>query len=289
MSLILNLLVVTMAASANADSKAEKEWAAWVQKQNTELKTDPKSYLNVNDSAYLKKGQTVYLPGGLVRLDSYKWSEKPVEGFQLKIHFNGKEAITERPGVKPYDLLKDRYFQLNPDILIETGLLDDGHMRLFIHNLKHPKVTAFTGLKFYPYNPAMVITGTFKRSEPFEEVTFATEQRLENKKFKFGRIDFKVGDEDNSLNLYGGTAGKEKFFFVWFKDKSSGHGSYGAGRDMSLELPDVPADGAKVVLDFNRLTNPNCARSPHYNCLITRDPPLRSAITAGEMDPEAHN
>jgi hypothetical protein len=287
MRIFLNLLVVIMAAFAYADSQAEKDWAAWIQDQNKQLSTNPKSYLNVNDAAYLKKDQTVYIPLGLKDLSSYKWSEKPIKDFAVKIHFNGKEAIIERPDIKPYDLLKDHEVSLNPDILIQAYLLDDGMLRLFIHNLQHPKVKNFKGLKFYPYNPAMVITGTFKRMEPFEEVTFATERHLTNKKFKLGRIDFKVGNEDNSLNLYGDL--KNKYFFVWFKDKTSGHGSYGAARELEFELKDVPADGEKIVLDFNRLTNPNCARSTFYNCLVARDPALKSAIPAGEMDPGEHH
>jgi uncharacterized protein (DUF1684 family) len=74
---------------------------------------------------------------------------------------------------------------------------------------------------------------------------------------------------------------------IFFRDATSGKGSYGMGRYVDPErLPD-----GRWVLDFNLAYNPACAVSPYYNCPVP--PPenvLEAAIRAGEAyashDPE---
>jgi len=68
---------------------------------------------------------------------------------------------------------------------------------------------------------------------------------------------------------------------VFFRDATTGHGSYEVGRYVTVER-----DGSDVVLDFNLAYDPACALSPYYNCPIP--PPenhLAVAIRAGEMTP----
>lgn len=68
---------------------------------------------------------------------------------------------------------------------------------------------------------------------------------------------------------------------VYFRDATTGHGSYDVGRYVTVER-----NGDDVIVDFNRAYNPSCALSPYYNCPI---PPVENrlaiAITAGEMTP----
>ena len=68
--------------------------------------------------------------------------------------------------------------------------------------------------------------------------------------------------------------------FLVFADRTSGHGSYGAGRFL-----DAPKPGAAwhVALDFNQAYNPPCAFTPFATCPLP--PPenrLDLAIDAGE-------
>jgi uncharacterized protein (DUF1684 family) len=68
--------------------------------------------------------------------------------------------------------------------------------------------------------------------------------------------------------------------FLVFADRTSGHGSYPAGRFM--DVPGADAQG-RVVLDFNRAYNPPCAFTPFATCPLP--PPenrLDLAVTAGE-------
>jgi uncharacterized protein (DUF1684 family) len=68
---------------------------------------------------------------------------------------------------------------------------------------------------------------------------------------------------------------------VYFRDGTTGHGSYEVGRYV-----DVERDGDDVIVDFNLAYNPACALSPYYNCPI---PPTENRtdvpIRAGEMSP----
>lgn len=71
-----------------------------------------------------------------------------------------------------------------------------------------------------------------------------------------------------------------------FADRSSGRGSYPAGR--FLDVPAPSADGS-VVLDFNRAYNPPCAFTPFATCPLP--PPenrLDLAVEAGEQTYAAH-
>ena len=73
-------------------------------------------------------------------------------------------------------------------------------------------------------------------------------------------------------------------WFVNFRDATSGHATYGAGR--FLQVP-ATADG-RTRLDFHRAHHPPCAHTPHATCPL---PPLANrlpiAVRAGERLPGA--
>ena len=68
--------------------------------------------------------------------------------------------------------------------------------------------------------------------------------------------------------------------FLVFADRTSGHGSYPAGRFLDVAAPDAQGN---VALDFNRAYNPPCAFTPFATCPLP--PPenrLDLKIDAGE-------
>jgi len=78
--------------------------------------------------------------------------------------------------------------------------------------------------------------------------------------------------------------GEDEVFFV-FRDQTSGRQSYGAGRFLKTG----PAVDGRIVLDFNRATNPPCAFTSFATCPLP--PPenwLPFAVMAGEMKPPGH-
>ena len=72
----------------------------------------------------------------------------------------------------------------------------------------------------------------------------------------------------------------EPTLFLVFADRTSGHGSYPAGRYMDIARPDAKGN---VTLDFNRAYNPPCAFTAYATCPM---PPaanrLDLVIAAGE-------
>ena len=73
--------------------------------------------------------------------------------------------------------------------------------------------------------------------------------------------------------------GDGKLFLI-YADRTSGHGSYGAGRYLDAPMPDAQG---KVTLDFNRGYNPPCAFTAFATCPLP--PPenrLDLLIAAGE-------
>jgi uncharacterized protein (DUF1684 family) len=66
---------------------------------------------------------------------------------------------------------------------------------------------------------------------------------------------------------------------IFFRDETSGNGTYPAGRFVTL----TAAGGGRVRLDFNRARNPFCAYSSAYPCPAPwPGNTLPTAITAGE-------
>ncbi|MFH1017758.1 MAG: DUF1684 domain-containing protein [Pseudomonadota bacterium] len=93
-----------------------------------------------------------------------------------------------------------------------------------------------------------------------------------------GIVKFKLKAKELTLEPVLETPDAKELFFI-FKDETSGHETYPAGRFLYSELP---KDG-KVVVDFNHAYNPPCAFTPYATCPL---PPERNRlpvrIEAGE-------
>lgn len=92
-----------------------------------------------------------------------------------------------------------------------------------------------------------------------------------------GRLEFEIGGKPFALEALDEGEGT---LFVVFADRTSGHGSYPAGRFIDAPLPDKRG---QVVIDFNQAYNPPCAFTPFATCPLA--PPenrLDVAIEAGE-------
>ena len=77
---------------------------------------------------------------------------------------------------------------------------------------------------------------------------------------------------------------KVKSLSTFFLDELSGKETYGVGRYIDIDVKGLPKT---LTIDFNRAYNPNCARSPHYNCPLATDK-IPVALRAGEKTPPKH-
>jgi uncharacterized protein len=139
----------------------------------------------------------------------------------------------------------------------------------------------FQGLPYWPYDPAMRVSAQFVPAER------ALAGQAEDFSFsRIGDLRFELKGEACKLVAFwiDGYAGG---LFVPFKDATSGHETYGAGRYAldTIKSADLGSDLARgtVILDFNYAYHPSCAYDPRWICpLAPPDSRLTIPIQAGE-------
>lgn len=138
----------------------------------------------------------------------------------------------------------------------------------------------FTGLKWYPVDPAWRITARFIPHPAPRPLRLASTIGEPQEYESPGWLEFEL--QGRQLRLEPAAAGKQ--LFIIFKDLTSGKTTYPAGRFLYAEWPQ---DG-QVVLDFNKAYNPPCAFTPYTTCpLPPQQNHLPVAIEAGEKMYEA--
>ena len=147
--------------------------------------------------------------------------------------------------------------------------------------IKHadaPTRLQFSGLEYWPASPDWKVTGKFVPHPPGKTMPIADIIGTLSDAPNPGAVEFVHGGKTYRIEAIG-EPGSDELFLV-FADRTSGHGSYAAGRFMDVPGPDAQG---KVVLDFNRAYNPPCAFTPFATCPLP--PPenrLDLAIDAGE-------
>jgi uncharacterized protein (DUF1684 family) len=144
--------------------------------------------------------------------------------------------------------------------------------------LSHEEQHHFTGLSYYPFNPAFHMHLPLDRDVSDEPITMETSTGDQREYHRAGKIHFEVNGEPVALTIYAGPDGE---LFLPMRDATSGKETYGAGRYLE---PEMASDDA-VHVDFNYLYNPYCAYNEAYSCPL---PPLenwlRVPIEAGEKN-----
>ncbi|WP_424952022.1 DUF1684 domain-containing protein [Deinococcus sp.] len=149
---------------------------------------------------------------------------------------------------------------------------------------------SFTGLSYYPPDPALVFRLPLEAEGGGQEVTLQTSIGEPRQMRAFGtvRVPFVGGDArlilyvQSDLEPGDETPGS---LFLPFRDGASGTESYGAGR--YLDVPTARQDGQTWVnLDFNLAYHPYCAYGDGWVCPL---PPagnwLAFPVRAGERLP----
>ena len=143
----------------------------------------------------------------------------------------------------------------------------------------------FTGLAYYDENPDLAFVATPERlpdDDPLIEMETSTGDARPFR--RWGVIAFAVDGEPAQLTIYIDAAGS--YFFLPFRDATSGTETYGAGRYLDNHRPGLALlDDGSVEVNFNYAYNPYCAYSPYFSCpLPPRENWLGVAIRAGEKD-----
>lgn len=155
---------------------------------------------------------------------------------------------------------------------------------LRIRHADAPTRLRFAGLDYWPADPEWRIVGKFVphpsgKTMPIVDIV-GTSTAVPNP----GAVEFVREGKSYRIEAMSEPG---KGLFLVFADRTSGHGSYPAGRFMDTPGPDAQGE---VVLDFNRAYSPPCAFTAFATCPLP--PPenrLDLAITAGEKTYASHS
>ena len=141
--------------------------------------------------------------------------------------------------------------------------------------LTREQKAAFTGLNYFPENPALRLEVAVQLAETQETIQMQTSTGGVAVYQKYGQFRFTVDGQPAQLTLYASEHG----YFLPFADALAGSETYGAGRYLEPE----PAGNGKFLVDFNLAYNPYCAYNPNWSCPLTpRENRLKVPILAGE-------
>jgi uncharacterized protein (DUF1684 family) len=183
---------------------------------------------------------------------------------------------------------RDELFRSHP----QSPLMDDARAR-------------FGGLSYFDYDPAFRLTARFEPADATDD-PHSTDSPLggllqlptsgaEPFSFKrIGAVRLSGPLDGQTLPVFwmNGYAGG---IFLPFRDATSGHDTYGAGRYLldTVKGADQGSDwqSGEMTLDFNLAYHPSCTYDPKWNCpLAPRDAWLTLPVAAGERlgDAAAH-
>ena len=162
---------------------------------------------------------------------------------------------------------------------LATVIARGGRLALRVKHADADSRLRFTGPQYWDGGrdwqvPARFIAHPAGKTLPIANIIGTTDE-IPNP----GAVEFERGGTTYRLEAL--DEGGDTLFLV-FADRTSGHGSYGAGRFLDAPRPDPQG---RLVIDFNQAYNPPCAFTPFATCPLP--PPenrLDLAIEAGERD-----
>ncbi len=151
-----------------------------------------------------------------------------------------------------------------------------GKLAVRVWDAERPARKAFAGVDAFPPDPRWRIEARWEPYAAPRRVEVPSVVGIPQVESVPGRATFELAGR--SLSLEPTLEPDGSLFFV-FRDATAASETYGAGRFLSA---DAPRDG-RVVLDFNRATNPPCAFTPFATCpLPRRENVLPVRVEAGE-------
>lgn len=168
---------------------------------------------------------------------------------------------------------------------VEAGTLSfyaifRGSFALRVKDSQAKALQDFEGMDNYPIDKAWRINGRFIYADEGATMEVVNVLGQVSASPVFGTIEFERDGKMHRLAALG-TEDSESLWFI-FADRTSGHGTYGAGRFLYSDA--MPQDG-RLILDFNKAYNPPCAFNDYSTCpLPPQQNRMNLMVTAGEKD-----
>jgi hypothetical protein len=264
-------------------------WKAGIVDQNRDYSQIPHAMLKIQDSAYLRDGDTAVLTGRKGDPASYRWSSKPDAQGVLRVTLKAGKIVVARNGgsVDANAIVKSVPVDADVDVAGQPTQVDAGvnGWRIFVYNQRNPAAKNFKGVSYFPYDPAYRVTAHFTPDPKRPAHVFRTSRGTDKQFYHVGDARFSLQGRAIMLPMYSGSNDPKQIgdMSAFFTDDLTGKGAYGSGRYVDVDsFGKFPP--AVVTIDFNMAYNPNCARSAHFTCPIAMDN-IPLAVRAGERDP----
>ena len=247
----------------------------------------PDGWLTLVGLEWLKDGENrvgsavdndIQLSGGPAH-----WGSVFLQGDQLRfVSSDANHVSINGESLEQAELLADNKGEAT---LVAAGTLSfytifRGSYALRVKDSQAKALLGFKGVSNYSIDGSWRINGRFIRAEEGASIEIANVLGQIDESPVFGVFEFEKDGKTHSL-LGLGSEESERLWFI-FADRTSGHGTYGAGR--FLYSDGMPQNG-RLVVDFNKAYNPPCAFNPYSTCPL---PPQRNRmnllVTAGEKD-----
>ena len=294
--LFLVLFTFVLAACATVPERptpeAMADWEKWKADENAAWSTNEFAILKIDDAIYLKDGESAWLTTRRQKVLSYKWNlGSPRGGGHVVITYTGDKAkVFNGRKLSTHELAETQTVKLGNgiDVRFARTQISPGvnGLRVMVYNQAHPAARDFEGLVHFPYEPTAVVQARVEAAPKAEAVDFQTSRGWQKRFNRVGIASFTLNGKDMKLSLYSDDTdpAQIKSVSAFFLDELSGSETYGVGRYFDIDVKGLPQT---MTIDFNRAYNPNCARSPHYNCPVAMET-LPVALRAGEKIPPKH-
>lgn len=255
-------LALILAAGIALAATAPQTEQQWRDKREASLKA-PNGWLSVVGLTWLNEGaNTVELPADA--------SQKNVA---LRLD-RGKVTYQNRP-LKTDDADQPDVLKFGPVSVTIIQRLNQFGVRIRDENAETRR--DFTGCRWFPASSAWRIEAKWIAYPKPRQIRIANILGMSDEEPSPGYAEFTL--QGKAMHLEPIIDDGELFFI--FKDATSGHTTYGAGRFLGAPIP----KGNTVELDFNRAYNPPCAFTAFATCpLPPRQNILTAAIEAGEKN-----
>jgi uncharacterized protein (DUF1684 family) len=265
------------AASTDMSREALAQAQAFQAQYEAELRADDRSFLTVVDAHYLAPGETL----GLALVDG-AWVEHADASLRFESSAEALRVTTDED-VERFD---DRAsLPLDDEGRFALGISRQGEAwRVLIHDRDAELRASFPGIEWFPPEATAIVDARFEPRASREPMLLQTSRGETKTLHVAGEAHFELAGEALSLLVfaYAPEPSEGEALLIPFRDATTGHESYAAGRYLE---PSPPREGL-LRLDFNRATNPLCAYSEHFNCpMPPRFNALSVAIRAGAMAP----
>jgi hypothetical protein len=279
--------------TTGSQTDAIAAWEKWKAEENAAWATNEFAILKIDDAVYLNDGEGAWLSARRQKMLEYKWTLGVPRGSHFTIAYKDGRAVVVNPATgkrETFDLDKMQRVNLGPgtDVRFALTQVNPGvnGLRVMVYNQGHPLAKEFAGLEHFPYNPDAVVEATFEAAPSAEGVDFQTSRGWLKRINRVGTASFTLMGKPVKLGMFSDESdpAKVKQLSAFFLDELSGKETYGVGRYLDIDVNGLPKT---LTIDFNRAYNPNCARSPHYNCPYATEK-LPVALRAGEKIPPKH-